>query len=386
MIARHGGGAARRFPAEARWCGRARGFPPRRRCAPAGKSPVPGVHLLLLIVLSLAGCAAPQVTTLHGPTMGTTWTVKLVVPPDADAGELERGIQHEVDRVVAQMSTYEADSDLSRFNRAPAGTWQVLPPEFFGVLDHALALARDSGGAYDPTVGPLVDLWGFGAGRREHAIPAAADIAAARARLGWDRIRLDGEQRRALQPGGVSVDLSAIAKGFGTDQVARYLDRSGVPDYLVDISGELRAHGSRPRGEPWVVAIEKPGAAAGAVERSDQVWRVLALKDRAIATSGDYRHFFEDAGRSYSHHIDPRTGWPVEHRIASVTTVATDCMQADATGTTVMVLGPDAGLAFAERRGLAVLVLVHDGDRLVERMTPAFAALLAEAALPLPAE
>lgn len=334
--------------------------------------------------MSLAGCAAPQVTTLRGPTMGTTWTVKLVVPRGADAGDLERGIQREVDRVVAQMSTYEPDSDLSRFNRAPDGTWQDLPPEFFDVLEHALALARDSGGAYDPTVGPLVNLWGFGPGKREHRVPPAADIDAARARLGWDRIRLDREHRRALQPGGVYVDLSAIAKGFGTDQVARYLERSGVADYLVDISGELRARGARPRGEPWTVAIEKPGAAPGAAERADQLWRVLALKDRSIATSGDYRHFFEDAGRSYSHHIDPRTGRPVDHRIASVTTVAGDCMQADAMGTTIMVLGPEAGLAFAQARGLAVLVLLHDGDRLVERMTPAFAALLSESALPMP--
>lgn len=318
--------------------------------------------------------------------MGTTWTVKLVAPRGADIDALQRGIQQEVDRVVAQMSTYEPDSDLSRFNRAPAGTWQTLPPEFFDVLNHALTLAHDSGGAYDPTVGPLVNLWGFGPDRQAHEVPKPADIDAARARLGWQRIRLDREYRRAFQPGGVSVDLSAIAKGFGTDQIARRLDREGVADYLVDISGELRARGTRPRGESWTVAIEKPGAAAGAVTHSAELWRVLALKDRAIATSGDYRHEFRDAGRHYSHHIDPRSGWPVEHRIASVTTIAADCMTADAMGTTTMVLGPDAGLAFAEQRGLAVLLLLHDGDGFVERMTPAFAALLREAALPLPRE
>jgi thiamine biosynthesis lipoprotein len=364
-------------------------FPPRP-CAGAGNVVFFAAAFRLLlraaILVGVAGCAAPRVATLSGPTMGTTWTVKLVAPRGADLAQLQHGIQGEVDRVVAQMSTYEADSDLSRFNRAPGGTWQELPPEFFDVLDHALALAHDSGGAYDPTVGPLVNLWGFGPGAREHKVPADGDIQAARARLGWDRIRLDRERHRALQPGGVYVDLSAIAKGFGSDQVARYLERGGVQDYLVDISGELRAHGTRPGGAPWQVAIEKPGAAEGAVERSDQVWRVLALRNRSIATSGDYRHFFEDAGRSYSHHIDPRTGRPVEHRIASVTTVADDCMDADAMGTTIMVLGAEAGLAFAERRGAAVLLLLHDGDGFVERTTPAFAALLAEAALPLPRE
>lgn len=332
------------------------------------------------LILLLAGCVAPQPTTLRGKTMGTTWTVKLAVPADVAVADLERGIQAEADRVVAQMSTYEADSDLSRYNRAPADTWQELPPEFFGVLDYALTLARDSGGAYDPTVGPLVNLWGFGPGAREHKVPASADIEIARARIGWQRIRLDRERHRVLQPGNVYLDLSSVAKGFGTDQIARFLERCGVENYLVDISGELRARGSRPDGSPWQVAIEKPGAAAGAVERADQVQRVLALKNQSIATSGDYRHFFEDAGRSYSHHIDPRSGWPVEHRIASVTTVAAECMQADAMGTAIIVLGPEAGLAFAQQRGMAVLLLLHDGDALVERMTPAFAALLAGAA------
>lgn len=335
------------------------------------------------LILTLAGCSSPQPTTLHGRTMGTTWTVKLVVPSGVATADLERGIQAEVDRVVAQMSTYEVDSDLSRYNRAPAGSWQELPAEFFGVLEYALTLARDTSGAYDPTVGPLVNLWGFGPGTREHKVPAQANIEAARARIGWQRIQLDREHRRALQPGNVYVDLSSIAKGFGTDQIARFLDRRGVENYLVDISGELRAHGARPDGSPWQVAIEKPGSAAGAVENTDQMQRALALKNRSIATSGDYRHHFEDAGRSYSHHIDPRTGWPVEHRIASVTTVADDCMQADAMGTTIMVLGSEAGLAFAEQRGMAVLILLHEDDVLVERMTPAFAALLADAALPL---
>lgn len=331
----------------------------------------------VLLLLPIAACHAPATTQLRGPTMGTTWSATLVVPTDVDAGTLEHGIQAELDRVVAQMSTYEDDSDLVRFNRASAGSWHVLPPEFFGVLEHALVLAADTGGAYDPTVAPLVDLWGFGAGTREHRIPDAAAIAAARERVGWQRILLDPRTRSAYQPGGVWIDLSSIAKGFATDQVGRFLERNGVTDYLVEVGGELRARGRRADGHDWHVAIERAGAAAGAVETPDQFERAFALRDLSIATSGDYRHAFEHDGRRYSHHIDPRSGWPVEHRIASVSTLARDCMQADATGTVVMVLGPEEGMAWAEQRGLAVRIALREGDGGSERMSRAFAAEVA---------
>ncbi len=331
-----------------------------------------------LLALALVGACAPSpaLETLSGRTMGTTWSVKLLRPPGMARAALQAGIQAEVDRVVAQMSHWQADSDLGRYNRAGAGRWQVLPEEFFTVLEHALALAADTGGAYDPTVGPLVNLWGFGPGSQGPRVPDPAAIEAARARVGWQRVELDAATRRVLQPGGVELDLSAIAKGFGTDQIARYLDRQGVQAYLVDISGELRARGRRPDGHDWQVAIERPGAAAGPVAAADEVERVIALREQSIATSGDYRHFLADGGRRYSHHIDPRTGWPVAQRIASVTTVADDCMRADATGTAIMVLGPEQGLAWASERGLAVLLIVHEGDGLAERMSPAFAALL----------
>ncbi len=338
-------------------------------------------HLLgFACALALVACAPlrqrEDVVVLRGATMGTTWTVKLAVPRGRDAAQLQRAVQDEVDRVVAQMSTYEADSDLSRYNRAPAGTWVRLPAEFFGVLSYALDLARDTGGAYDPTVGPLVNAWGFGPGSHAHVVPADADIDAARARVGWQRVQLDPVMRRAYQPGGAYLDLSSVAKGFGTDQVARRLEREGVADFLVDISGELRAHGRRPGGGDWQVGIEQPGAAVAAANAPDEIARVVALRDRAIATSGDYRHFFEDGGRFYSHHIDPRTGRPVEHRVASVTTIADDCMHADSIGTALMVLGPERGMDWARERGLAVLMLVHDGERFIERTTPAFDAVL----------
>ncbi|KJV28757.1 thiamine biosynthesis protein ApbE [Luteibacter yeojuensis] len=321
-----------------------------------------------------SAATATDVRRFEGETMGTTWSVNAVLPPRADARAIEHGIQGELDRVVAQMSTYEADSDLSRFNRAPAGTWQVLPAEFYGVLRYALSLARASGGAYDPTVGPLVNLWGFGPDRHPHDAPDASAIAAARARVGWAKIQLDDAGHRALQPGGVYVDLSSVAKGFGVDQVARYLSAHGVQGYLVEVGGELRAHGRKPDGTPWHVGIERPGAAAGAVDNVDEVGRIVSLGDKAIATSGDYRHFFESGGRFYSHHIDPRTGYPVAHKVASVSILADDCMHADSLGTTMTVLGPDEGMAYAREHGIAVLfVLYGEHGAFEERMSSAFA-------------
>ncbi|SFW38751.1 thiamine biosynthesis lipoprotein [Luteibacter sp. UNCMF366Tsu5.1] len=320
--------------------------------------------------------SASEVRRFGGETMGTTWSANVVLPEGANGAAIQQGIQAELDTVVAQMSTYDDASDLSRFNRAPAGTWHTLPPEFFAVLRHALALARDTGGAYDPTVGPLVNLWGFGPGERRRETPSAAALNAARARVGWQRIRLDEATQSAFQPGGVYVDLSSVAKGFGVDQVAAFLDRAGASAYLVEVGGELRAHGRKPDGSPWRVGVERPGAAAGAVQRQDELERVVVLDEKTIATSGDYRHFFEDGGRFFSHHIDPRTGTPVAHRVASVSIVADDGLHADPLGTAMMVLGPEQGLAYAKRHGIAVLFILHGDDgRLEERMSPAFAAL-----------
>lgn len=333
-----------------------------------------------LWTLVLWSAAAPAATTalqrLDGRTMGTTWSVQWLPLSAVSAQELQRGIQAELDRVDGQMSTYKPQSELSRFNRAPAGSWRVLPPEFFRVLQHALQLARDSDGAYDPTVGPLVNLWGFGPDQRPHQPPTAAAIAQAKARVGWWKLRLDPTSRRAWQPGGIYLDLSAVAKGYGADQVGRYLQRMGVRTYLVEVGGELKAHGRKPDGSVWRVGIERPDAAAGAVSTSDELIDAVALDNRAIATSGDYRHVFEDHGRFYSHHIDPRSGYPVPHEVASVSVLADDCMQADPLGTTLSVLGAERGMAYARDHDLAVLMIVRTADGFEQRMSPAFAASL----------
>jgi thiamine biosynthesis lipoprotein len=312
---------------------------------------------------------------LHGLTMGTTWSVRVVAPIGLSLDVLQHGIQAQLDLVDEQMSTYKPASALSKFNAAPTG-WHRLPDAFFDVLSHALWLSRDSGGAYDPTVGPWVNLWGFGPDKAMREPPAAEALAELRQRIGWWRIELDPATRQAWQPGGTQLDLSSIAKGYSVDQVGRWLDGMGATAWLVEVGGELKGHGMKPDGTPWRIGIERPDAASGAVEHVDQLKCVLSLSGRAIATSGDYRRSYEEGGRVYSHHIDPRNGQPVPHEVASVSVLADEAIQADPLGTTMTILGPEQGLAYAYERGLAVLFIVRGEHGLEERMSPAFAAAL----------
>lgn len=337
------------------------------------------------VTLALAACSEPrEMQTLRGETMGTTWSVKLVTPVASDGRSLQDAIQQRLDTVVAQMSTWEPDSDLSRYNQAAAGTWIHLKPEFATVLTRALALARDSGGAYDPTVGPLVNLWGFGPDRARNEPPSADAIAAMKARIGWQRIVFDAAHARLQQPGGLYLDLSSVAKGFAVDDVSDYLLAQGHADSLVEVGGELRGRGHKPDGSDWNVAIERPGSGAeeaviGANGIADgDASAVLAIGDRALATSGDYRHVFEKDGQFYSHHIDPRSGYPVPHALASVSVIAATCLEADPLGTTLTVLGPDEGLRWATERGIAALFVLRTSTGYEQRMTPAFAAAVAQ--------
>lgn len=327
--------------------------------------------VLCVCVASLVGCdRKASVVVLQGETMGTTWSVKLagqLLPP---LDVLEAGIRVELDRVVAQMSTWEPTSDISRYNNAAPATWHALPSELHSVLDYAINLARETEGAYDPTIGPLVNLWGFGPEGERRSPPADDAIAVMRERIGWQRIKFDTEGRRAYQPGGIYLDLSSVAKGYAVDRVAAYLDGAGVARYLVDIGGELRARGRKPDGKLWRVAVETP------VPASHSVTEVLELDDMSVATSGDYRIYFEAAERRYSHTIDPRTARPVEHRLASVSVVHRACMEADALATALTVLGPEEGMAFARERNLAVLFIERTDDGFIERSSPAFDAIV----------
>jgi len=313
--------------------------------------------------LALAACADQPTqhaaeTLISGQTMGSAWTVKLAGPLPAPAEVLRAGAQARFDAVNLALSTYRTDSALSRFNADDNGEWIVIDAELGEVLTYALSLAEASGGAYDVTVGPLVNLWGFGPVPATNQVPAAAAIEAARANVGWRGVVVDLENHRARKRPGMRVDLSSLGKGRGVDRVAEYLDAQGVTNYLIDLSGKLRARGRNARGAWWQVAVERPAAdVSSSTPAIEPV--VVSLQDESVATAGDYRRFFESGGRHYSHIIDPRTGFPVTHNTVSATAMAADCMQADALATVLMVMSPAEALALADRMDVRAMLIGH---------------------------
>lgn len=292
--------------------------------------------------------------------MGSAWTVKIAGPLPRPAEELRAGLQAQFDAVNEALSTYRADSALSRFNADDSGAWLAVDPELALVMDYALSLSGASDGAYDVTVGPLVNLWGFGPDPARTLAPAAADIEAARNRVGWRKVEVDVEGRRARKQPGVRVDLSSLGKGRGVDRAAGYLDAQGIANYLIDLSGKLRAHGNNAGGSSWHVAVEQPAAddPSGA-PRTVPV--TIALNDSSVATSGDYRRYFEVAGKHYSHILDPRTGYPVTHATLSATATAQTCMRADALATMLMVMAPAEALRLANNSGIPLLLIRREG-------------------------
>lgn len=315
---------------------------------------------------------APTVPSqaLHGQTMGTTWSVRFHARARMDLHALHDAVQARLDRVVAQMSTWEPDSDISRFNRADAGTWFPLPDDFTAVLAAALDIAERSDGAFDPTVSPLVAAWGFGAHADARERPTDMALAQARARVGWEQLSFDPGARRVFQRGGVTLDLSAIAKGYGVDLVASLLRQRGIESALVEVGGELYGYGHKTDGQPWRVLVESSPDEEADSEGLEP--RVLRLEGVAVATSGDRWHAYEHDGTRYSHTIDPRTGVPVHDVAAAVTVVAETAMHADAWATALTVMGIDAGLAHASKLGLAARFLERTPEGLVERTTGAF--------------
>ncbi|MGP1613936.1 MAG: FAD:protein FMN transferase [Pollutimonas bauzanensis] len=310
--------------------------------------------------------AAPPCHELRGRSMGTTWTVKIAAPVGAArADALDAAIQQALERITRQMSTWEADSVITVLNQSEPG-WYQVPEELFHVLGHALDVARQTGGAYDPTVGGLVDLWGFGPRGAIAVPPADSAIAAALAQAGWHRTALNAEHRGVWQPGRLQFDLSSIAKGYGADQIAAVLDRHAIEHYLVELGGELKARGLNPRQSRWALGIDIPG---------DPATFPISLSDCAIATSGDYRRHFEHGGRRYGHTLDPRTGRPLLHSLASVSVLHRDCMLADALATALLCLGPGQGPAYARANGIAALFMHRHPHDIAIESTAEFRAL-----------
>jgi len=325
------------------------------------------IGIVFLAGLLLSACAqeAKQVVHLHGNTMGTTYNVKYVID---ERGQIE-GLQDEIDARLVEinklMSTYDPTSELSRFNQNRYTTPVALSAETTKVVNEALRLGELSHGVLDVTVGPLVNLWGFGPNKRPEKVPSEEQVAEVRAYVGLDKINMTPDGLRKLHPM-VYVDLSTIAKGYGVDQVAEIMEKNNLHDYLVEIGGEMRVKGERGNGEEWLIAIEKPVS----TERSVQ--KIVSVGTNAIATSGDYRNYYEMDGKRYSHLIDPRTGSPITHNLVSVTVVHPSSMTADGLATAFNVMGWDEAKALAEKEDLAVFLIKRTKDGFEEYASPQF--------------
>ncbi|HSH87710.1 MAG TPA: FAD:protein FMN transferase [Methylophilus sp.] len=312
--------------------------------------------------------------TLSGQTMGTTWTVRYIHSQQDSQAAVRALIQDELDLVVRQMSTWQQDSNISLFNQAEADTWHPLPDPFFTVIDCALKIAADTNGAFDPTIGQLVNLWGFGPQGERSAPPKPDEICRLKASCGWQRLQLDTYGRQLRQPGNAYIDFSGIAKGYGVDRVSQALQRAGIDNYLIEVGGELYGAGIKPDGQPWWVALELPPGIASAGNES-----IAALCGVAVATSGDYRRYFEYDNQHYAHTIDPRTGYPIDRSVnalASVTVIHAQCMKADALATAFTVMGRQAALDYAQKNHIATLLIEQTSDGFKEHLSPELTAML----------
>ena len=330
---------------------------------------------LLVAGLALAACSdsTPQRDTqeLRGETMGTSYQVTLVAnlaDPGWDWPLSQEVVQAQLDQRLRDinqwMSTYIDDSTLMRFNRASQGQWQTLPEPLIEVLGISQRVSERSDGAFDITVAPLVNLWGFGPQAQPEQVPDDETLLARLENLGFQHLQLDGNRARRLRD--ISLDLSGVAKGYGVDYLSRWLEQQGYRNYLVEIGGEVRLSGVSPRGDAWRIGVEQPSL----LQREGR--KTLELSDSAMATSGNYRNYYESDGKRYSHTIDPRTGRPIEHNLVSVTVLADTAAEADAWATAINVLGPEAGMVVAKREKLPVYMVVREGESYTDRYSDAF--------------
>ncbi|WP_261432274.1 FAD:protein FMN transferase [Serratia quinivorans] len=321
----------------------------------------------LSATLLLTGCGPEQVN-LDGKTMGTSYSVRYVTGDDMpSAAKIQAEIDKRLELVNDQMSTYRPGSELSRFN-ASRGVDKPFPVSAATteVVLEALRINRVTDGALDVTVGPLVNLWGFGPEGRPDKVPSAAELERRRAWTGIDKLSVQGNALVKSIPE-LYVDLSSIAKGYGVDVIAQYLQSQQVKNYMVDIGGEVRTRGHNGEKKPWRIAIERPTAG---MEQKAQL--VIQPGEMSIATSGDYRNYFEQGGMRYSHTIDPVTGKPIHHHLVSVTVLSPTCMAADGLSTGLNVLGPERGMALANLMGIPVFMIVKTAKGFEERYSEAF--------------
>lgn len=322
----------------------------------------------LCVFVAACGRESHEVTPLTGAVMGTYYVVKVVDrPEELRLKQLEEDVSRLLHDVDARMSTYRADSELSRFNAVQSTEWVPVSSDLIEVIDQALEISRNSEGAFDITVGPMVNLWGFGPEIKADQVPSEQQIQTEMARVGYRHVHIRQQPpavRKDMET--VYLDLSALAKGYAVDKVADYLERVGISNYMVEVGGELRLKGHNERGAPWKIAVEKPTPG----ERD--IYEIVQLDNQGVATSGDYRNYFEEGGQRYSHTIDPRSGKSIDHRLASVTVVAETSMYADAMATALMVAGPDAGLKLAQEQDIAAYFIIKSGDGFTATATDPF--------------
>ena len=324
--------------------------------------------IIAISILMIASCSDKPLAVAHlqGQTMGTTYNVKYVL---AEGEKEVEGLQEEIDAKLVNinklMSTYDTTSELSRFNQYRYSDNFEVSKETLTVVNEALRLARLSDGVLDVTVGPLVNLWGFGPNKRPEKVPTQADIDAVRDYVGYEKLSTTPTGLMTANPM-LYVDLSTIAKGYGVDEVAAILDAHHLQHYLVEIGGEMRVKGERGDGSEWLIAIEKPVTTERAVQK------VVSIGTNAIATSGDYRNYYEEDGKRYSHLIDPNTGSPITHDLVSVTVVNPSSMIADGLATAFNVMGWQRAIDLAEQEQLAVFLIRRTADGFEEYATPEF--------------
>jgi thiamine biosynthesis lipoprotein len=314
----------------------------------------------------LSACGnGDSMESFGGPTMGSTYSIKYVrragLPAPADVRVEVEKILTEIDR---QMSTYRSDSDISRFNDLPANRCQKMPASILKLIRVGEQLSEQSEGSYDLTVEPLLNLWGFGPQGREEKVPAEQALAQARQRVGYQHLRIEGDQ--LCKDAAVEVDFNSIAAGYAVDTIAARLEALGIHDYLAEATGELKAAGKKLDGSPWHIALEEP--------RDDQqvAERIVAVDGLGLSTSGDYRNYFEQDGRRYSHTFDARTGAPITHALASVTVIHPSALMADGLSTLLLILGPERGWDYAEKHDIGAFFVIRADTGFVTRTSHAF--------------
>lgn len=325
---------------------------------------------LFVCVFVFGGCDRNQTipTEINGSALGTTYSVKMIPPLSSDTSEkLHQEIKTQLNEIDQSMSVFYENSEISSFNQHQESKWFKLSSAMFEVVQESASISELSKGAFDYTLGNLIDLWGFGKKAKLPAIPGNTKISKALEDSGYAEIHLKPEQTsiRKTNPR-IALNLSAIAKGYAVDRVAGVLDRYRIEHYLVEIGGEIRVKGHKKEGKPWLVAIERPDFSRRSIQK------IIKLGNKSMATSGDYRNYFEIEGIRFSHTIDSKTGRPVENNIASVSVISDTCMKADALATALMVMGYEKGERFAGEQRLAAFWILRNGSNLSEVMTPDF--------------